>query len=99
MSPPRSTARAGGRLAGRDAALHTIGAALADARDGAGGLLVVTGDPGIGKSALLAETARRAVADGVRVLRSVGWQGAGAPPYWLWTQVLRALDAADLGDA
>ncbi|MFD1235152.1 AAA family ATPase, partial [Pseudonocardia benzenivorans] len=58
------------------------------------GLLLVAGEPGIGKSALLAEQARRAVTTGVRVLRGVGWEGAGAPPYWLWTQVLRDLDPA-----
>jgi tetratricopeptide (TPR) repeat protein len=86
------------RLVGRDAALATTGAALADALDGAGGLVLVTGEPGIGKSAVLAEQARRAAARGVRVLRGVGWEGAGAPPYWLWTQVLRDLDpdATDL---
>ncbi len=25
------------------------------------------------------------------MLRGVGWDGAGAPPYWLWTQVLRGI--------
>ena len=38
------------------------GAALADALAGTGGLLLVTGEPGIGKSALLAEQAARAAA-------------------------------------
>ena len=88
--------RAAGRLVGRDAALAVTGVALADALAGAGGLLLVTGEPGIGKSALLAEQVRRAAAAGVRVLRGAGWGGAGAPPYWLWTQVLRGLDAQEV---
>ncbi len=71
-------------------------AALADAVAGGGGLLLVSGEPGIGKSALLAEQVRRAAAAGVRVLRGAGWAEAGAPPYWLWTQVLRGLDPAEI---
>ena len=43
--------------------------------------------------------ARRASAQGLRVLRGAGWKGSGAPPYWLWTQVLRGLPAVELGDA
>ena len=53
-----------GRLVGRDAALGIAGAALDDALAGAGQLLLVTGEPGIGKSALLAEVARGAARPG-----------------------------------
>ncbi|MEA2462099.1 MAG: hypothetical protein QOH90_2276, partial [Actinomycetota bacterium] len=92
-----------GRLVGRDAALGVAGAALADALAGTGAFLLVTGEPGIGKSALLAEVSRDAAGRGARVLRGVGWNGAGAPPYWLWTQVLRGigtrLEPAALGEA
>src|ERR687890_2136539 len=80
-----------GRLVGRNAALGIAGAALADALAGTGAVLLVTGEPGIGKSALLAEVSRDATSRGARVLRGVGWNGAGAPPYWLWTQVLRGI--------
>ena len=80
-----------GRLVGRDAALGIAGAALADALAGTGAVLLVTGEPGIGKSALLAEVSRDATSRGARVLRGVGWNGAGTPPYWLWTQVLRGI--------
>ncbi|MFN2537319.1 MAG: AAA family ATPase [Mycobacteriales bacterium] len=79
------------RLVGRDAALTQVSAVLADALAGDGQLLMVTGEPGIGKSALLAELARRATASGARVLRGGCWQGDGVPPYWPWTQVLRRL--------
>ena len=49
-----SPAESSGRLHGRDATLATTGAALADACRGTGGLLLVAGEPGIGKSAVLA---------------------------------------------
>jgi hypothetical protein len=93
------TAQHGGRLVGRDATLAVTAAALAEAAAGSGGLLLVAGEPGIGKSAVLAEQARRAGAAGFRVLRGTCWQGGGAPPYWLWTQVVRGLATAELGDA
>ena len=94
-----TTVRAGGRLVGRGTALTTTEVALADAVAGRGGLLLVTGEPGIGKSALLAEQVRRAGAAGVRVVRGAGLSQSGAPPYWLWTQVLRGLAPDQFPDA
>ena len=94
-----TTVRAGGRLVGRGTALTTTEVALADAVAGRGGLLLVTGEPGIGKSALLAEQVRRAGGAGVRVLRGAGWSQSGAPPYWLWAQVLRGLAPDQLPEA
>ena len=90
---------AGHRLVGRDQAQQTLSAALARARSGSGQLVLVSGEPGIGKSSLLAWLAAR-VAGGT-VLRGFCWEGPGAPPYWPWTQVLRAtgLPASELGEA
>lgn len=79
-----------GRLVGRDAALAMAGSALSGALAGAGRLLLVGGEPGIGKTALaraVADQARRAGAE-------VVWSAcppAGGPAYWIWTQVLRDL--------
>ena len=81
-----------GRLVGRDAALAMAGSALSGALGGAGRLLLVGGDAGIGKTAL----ARAVADDGRRAGAQVVWSScppAGAPTYWLWTQVLR--DIAD----
>ncbi|WP_433294186.1 ATP-binding protein [Pseudonocardia sp. CA-142604] len=83
-------------LVGREGALATADAALVEAIGGSGQLLLVSGEPGIGKSALLAEVARRAAARGARVFRSVCWDGEVSPPYWPWTQVLRAVDRAEV---
>jgi hypothetical protein len=92
-----------GRLVGRDAALDTARVALTDAFAGAGQLLLVSGEPGIGKTALMAELAAEAAARGARVLRGVCTDHAGAPAYWPWAQVMRAaalgMDRADLGEA
>ncbi|HEU5267645.1 MAG TPA: AAA family ATPase, partial [Jatrophihabitans sp.] len=88
-----------GRLIGRDAVLATALHAMDDAVAGQGQLLLLAGEAGIGKSAVLAELARQAALRGCRVLRAVCWDGPGAPAYWPWSQVLGGLAPADLGVA
>ena len=85
---------------GREQARTVLSDALEAARSGAGGLVLLSGEPGIGKSALLVWATQLARPD-FRVLRGFCWDSASAPPYWLWTQVLRAsgIPAADLGAA
>ena len=83
------------RILGRDrelAALSELVAALPDR----GGALVVCGEPGIGKSALLTEAAARAGARGMRVLRASGVQSEAHLPFSGLHQLLRPiLDGAD----
>ena len=55
---------------GRDAALEAVNAALTAALAGHGGCVVITGEPGIGKSRLALETASRAASLGIRVVTS-----------------------------
>lgn len=55
-------------LVGRDAEVEALDAALAAAMAGHGGCLVITGEPGIGKSRLAYELAGRAAGRGVRVV-------------------------------
>ena len=54
----------------REECLAAIGSTLAGARSGGGRLLLIEGPPGIGKTALLDETERRAA--GLRVVRASG---------------------------
>lgn len=78
-------------LVGRSAELRALDAALVDARDGRGRLVLVAGAAGMGKTALVTSAMSAAVATGVTVLWGGGWEAGGAPPYWPWTQVLRGL--------
>jgi tetratricopeptide (TPR) repeat protein len=75
---------------GRETELERLAVALDGAGDGQGSILLVSGEPGIGKSRLADETARRARADGTRVLWGRCWEAGGAPAYWPWIQCLRA---------
>ncbi|MFE2068455.1 AAA family ATPase [Streptomyces sp. NPDC059467] len=70
--PPRS--RPGGtRLLGREAELELIGSLLTGPGRGSSGLLL-HGEPGVGKTALLDAAAARATDLGMRVLRAAGVQ-------------------------
>ena len=53
-------------LRGRDAEIAVIDAALGEARDGRGSVLLVEGGPGLGKSRLLEEAESRARRAGVQ---------------------------------
>lgn len=57
------------------------------ARRGGAGLVLVAGEAGIGKTALLA----RFAADGPTAFWGTCWDDDRAPAWWPWTQVLRAL--------
>jgi DNA-binding CsgD family transcriptional regulator len=81
-------------LVGRSAELRRL-AELIDGASGGGGCLVVSGDPGIGKSALLGEAARLAVDRGMRVLRARGSQAEAGLPFAGLHQLLQPV----LGEA
>ncbi|MFC5731364.1 MULTISPECIES: ATP-binding protein [Nocardioides] len=82
------------RLVGREPALASLRSATDTAARGTGRLLLVTGEPGIGKTTLLTEVAAEATANGAVVLPAQCWEGDGAPAYWAWVQVVRAGIAA-----
>jgi DNA-binding SARP family transcriptional activator len=73
---------------GREAALRQLVEALAAAAAGRGRVVMVSGEPGIGKTSLLRHFAKLA---GVPVLWGTCPEHVAAPPLWLWEQVLRAV--------
>ncbi len=75
---------------GRALELEQLVSALEAARSGHGSLMLVTGEPGIGKSRLMDEFADAARDRGCSVLVGRCWDGGGAPAYWPWVQVVRA---------
>lgn len=85
----RSASISGAFFIGRERERAEIGRALESARGGSGGLILVTGEPGIGKTRL----AEKAVEDGRRLGFNSSWgscwEDPGAPPYWPWVEILR----------
>ncbi len=82
--PPRAT------FVGRGRELGVLVEALDDALGGRGRLVLVAGEPGIGKSRLADELMGQARVRGTRVLVGRCWEAGGAPAYWPWVQSLRA---------
>ena len=76
-------------LVGRGRELALLGEHLAAAGRGAGRLVLVAGEPGIGKTRLLTELADRARADGWAVLAGRAYEGEGMPPYLPVVEALR----------
>ena len=78
-------------LVGREEALERVAWVVSGARAGRGGGLVLRGDPGSGKTALLRAAADSA--DGMRVLRCTGTQGEWQLPFAGLHALVRPLHA------
>ncbi|HEY6878331.1 MAG TPA: AAA family ATPase, partial [Polyangiales bacterium] len=78
-------------LLGRGRELSALRTRLASAELGQGSLLLVEGEPGIGKTTLAEEIAREAQERDFTVIWGRSWEDGGAPPFWPWIQVLRSI--------
>jgi DNA-binding winged helix-turn-helix (wHTH) protein/tetratricopeptide (TPR) repeat protein len=74
---------------GRRGALGLLDANMRGAFSGHGRTLLLIGEPGIGKTRLLLELARRAKAAGADTWFGRCIEDEGAPAFWPWTQALR----------
>jgi DNA-binding CsgD family transcriptional regulator len=80
-----------GGLVGRRGELARIDGLLAAARSGRGGVLVITGPAGIGKTALLTEARERAARAGMRVLAGRGGELEGGFSFGVARQLFEPL--------
>jgi DNA-binding SARP family transcriptional activator/RecA/RadA recombinase len=76
-------------LVGRKPQLALMDAALRAGAAGHGRVMLVAGEPGIGKTGLAEEAARQAAGQGVQVAWGRCYEGEGAPAFWPWVQVMR----------
>ncbi|HEV2060049.1 MAG TPA: AAA family ATPase, partial [Solirubrobacteraceae bacterium] len=79
-----------GPLVGRVRELRKLIESFEDACGGRGGVHLVLGDPGAGKTRLVGALAEQARAAGAHVIWTRGW-GRSAPAYWPWVEVVRGL--------
>jgi DNA-binding SARP family transcriptional activator len=86
---PGAPAPGGAVFVGRERELAELSGALDDALAGRGRIVLVAGEPGIGKSRLTDELGARARSRGAAVLVGRCWEAGGAPAYWPWIQALR----------
>ncbi|MFB3118923.1 MAG: AAA family ATPase, partial [Stenotrophomonas maltophilia] len=79
-----------GTFVGRQQEMADLKAALEDTMAGRGRLLMLAGEPGIGKTRTAQELASHAETLGTQVLWGRCYEEQGAPPYWLWAQPIRS---------
>ena len=79
-----------GTFVGRPREMSELRAALEDAISGQGRLVMLSGEPGIGKTRTAQELASYAETLGAQVLWGWCYEEEGAPPYWPWIQPLRS---------
>ncbi len=80
---------AGRVFVGRQAELEQLRGAADEALGGHGRLVLISGEPGIGKTRTAEELATYAQVRGATVLWGRGHEDDAAPAYWPWVQVIR----------
>jgi DNA-binding CsgD family transcriptional regulator/tetratricopeptide (TPR) repeat protein len=75
---------------GRRHEIEALCTALDAVCAGAGRLVLLAGEPGIGKTRTAEELTAHAIANDARIVWGRCHEEAGAPPYWPWVQILRA---------
>ena len=81
---------AGGVFVGRQREMGELKAALEDSLSGRGRMVMLVGEPGIGKTRTAQELATYAGMRNAQVLWGRCHESRGAPPYWPWVQAIRA---------
>jgi DNA-binding winged helix-turn-helix (wHTH) protein len=75
---------------GREAAMARLREALDAACAGRARVVLLVGEPGIGKTRTAEELGAAAQRRGARWLAGRSYEGEGAPAFWPWRQILRA---------
>ncbi|HET7012420.1 MAG TPA: ATP-binding protein, partial [Streptosporangiaceae bacterium] len=78
-------------LVGRWLAVSALRSAVDAALAGAGQVVLLAGEAGMGKTALAGDAAAYAKDRGAVAAWGTCWEGHGAPGFWPWIQVVRAL--------
>jgi hypothetical protein len=78
-------------LVGREGELQRLTRLLERALGGEGGIGVIAGAPGAGKTRLLEELSERALSLGFVAAWGRGWELGNPPSYWPWIEIFRCL--------
>src|ERR1043165_2068909 len=78
-------------LVGRGREVAALSAGLSQLASGRGGVTLISGEPGIGKTRLVSELAAIASERNIRIAWGRCWEAGGAPAFWPWQEALGAL--------
>ena len=78
---------------GRQVEMAELKAALDSSMSGHGRMVMLAGEPGIGKTRTARDLAAHAETLGAQVHWGWCYEGEGAPPYWPWVQAIRSYAA------
>jgi len=81
---------ASGIFVGREPELRQLQSALQDALKGQGGLRMLVGEPGSGKTRTTEQLVTSARLQHFQVLQGRCYEGEGAPAFWPWVQMIRS---------
>ena len=81
---------AGGVFVGRKREMSSLKAALEEALSSHGRLVMLVGEPGIGKTRTSQQLSTFAQLRGAQVLWGRSYENQEAPPYWPWVQAIRS---------
>ncbi len=87
-----------GVFVGREQEMERLRKAFDEAVSGRGGLVLLVGEPGIGKTRTTQELETYAKMRGAQVLWGRTHESAGAPPYWPWLQAGNQYAAGHVDD-
>lgn len=79
-----------GVFVGREKEMSRLRSAFDEANSGRGGVVMLVGEPGIGKTRTALEVETYACIRGGQVLWGRAHEAAGAPAYWPWVQAIRS---------
>lgn len=82
--------RPGGIFVGRQREMSALRAALRHATAGLSQIVMLAGEPGIGKTSTAREFTEYAVSQGAQALWGRCYESIGMPPYWPWVQAIRS---------
>ncbi|WP_412740501.1 ATP-binding protein [Krasilnikovia sp. MM14-A1259] len=77
-------------LVGRESSTDRLRQVVDDMADGRGRLVLIYGEPGVGKSALAEYACGHATGLGATVAWGACWEGDGVAGFWPWQQIVRA---------
>ena len=87
---PAPAGRSRNAFVGRHREMAELRVALEDTLAGQGRMVMLVGEPGIGKTRTAQELASYAEHQGVQVFWGRCYEAEGTPPYWSWVQAMRA---------